>query len=184
MSRSCYSEDFGDDFPGQMELFRANVERSFLSKAGQARLRELRDSLLALPVKELHADLFAEGTREAPKVCLLGAWALAKTGGDIDAAGAMVPTPEYQDEPSDTIIASSLKSHGWPRLVVLDAVFFNDEARNYYEHVEGPSESPYAYYGDYRGVSYRRDETPAERYERMLTWVNEQLSPQRTSSHD
>ena len=73
MSRSCYSDDYGDEFPGQVDLFRANVRRSMRSKAGQARLVELRDALLALPVKELEAETFAAGTRETPKVCALGA---------------------------------------------------------------------------------------------------------------
>ncbi len=40
MSRSCYSDDYGDEFPGQLALFRANVDRSIASKAGQARLRD------------------------------------------------------------------------------------------------------------------------------------------------
>ena len=171
MSRSCYSDDFGDEFPGQLGLFRANVERSFRGKAGQARLRELRDALLALPVKELHEDIFVEGTKDAPQVCMLGAWALQKCNGDPDAARAMVGTAD-----SDHEIAGGLARYHWPKLVVLDAVFINDDTHVSYEHVEGPSESPYAYFGGYRGVTYRREETPAERYERMLKWVNDNIA--------
>src|SRR5262245_24820936 len=110
MSRSCYSDDYGDEFPGQLELYRANVRRSIRSKAGQARLRELREALLALTVKELEAEIFAEGTNEQPRVCALGAWALAKTG-DVTAAHDLVPRDAYDDETFDV-----LKPHGWPKL--------------------------------------------------------------------
>jgi hypothetical protein len=151
MSRSSYSDDWGDEFPGQMELFRANVERSIKGKAGQARLRELRDALVALPVKELHPSIFADGTAEAPKVCGLGAWALAKAGGNPDAAHAMVP-----GDADDYETAVALKSHGWPKLVVLEAVYENDES--------------------WRSMR----ETPAERYHRILAWVNENLTAGRS----
>lgn len=148
MSRSCYVEGYGDDFPGQLDLFRANVRRSIQSKAGQARLRELRDALLALPVKELAADVFASGTSESPQVCGLGAWALMKSGGDVATASAMVPAQSDDYETYDR-----LKDHGWPRLVVLDAVYMNDDG------------------GESRSV------TPAQRYARVLAWVERELLP-------
>jgi hypothetical protein len=167
LSRSCYSDDYGDDFPGQLELYRANVARSMRSKAGQARLRELRDALLALPVKELHPVTFAEGTREQPKVCALGAWALAKADGDPEKAAAMVPRDANDD---DTYHA--LKSHGWPRLVVFDAIFYNDETRWVYETAHGPRQRWEQHYGP---LQFGRPETPAERYTRILAWVDEQI---------
>lgn len=141
MSRSCYSDEYGDEFPGQINLFRANVERSIRSRDGQARLRELRDALLALPVKELQPEIFAEGAANSPRVCALGAWALAKCGGDVEQAHAMVPSDADDYETWD-----ALQSHGWPKLVVLEAVYMNDEA----------------WFGNV---------TPAERYKRVLKWV-------------
>jgi hypothetical protein len=178
MSRSCYSDDYGGDFPGQMELYRANVERSMRGKVGQARLRELRDALLALPVKELQAETFAGGTREAPQVCALGAWALAKCNGDPDEAARMVP-----GDADDRETYRCLRAHDWPKLVVLDAVFVNDDTHYRYDSVEGPAQSPYAYYGNGTPVRYRRDETPAERYQRVLAWVEKQLTPPEVPSH-
>lgn len=148
MSRSCYVDDYGDDFPGQLDLFRANVQRSIWSRAGQARLRELRDALSALPVKELAADLFAAGSDASPEVCGLGAWAWWKSQGDIAAARAMVPSDADDHDTCD-----ALKSRGWPRLVVLEAVYMNDDG----------------------GLS--RGETPANRYARVLAWVESQLLP-------
>ena len=144
MSRSCYSDDYGDDFPGQLELYRANVRRSIKSAAGQARLRELRDALLALPVKALEADIFAEEGPDVPRVCALGAWALVKAGGDVNAARAMVSR-----DADDQETCAALKSHGWPRLVVMDAIYMND------------------------GANHRL--TPEGRYAYMLEWVNEQI---------
>lgn len=146
MSRSSYSDDYGDEFPGQMELFRANVERSIRSKAGQARLRELRDALLALPTKQLEAEIFAEGTTAAPMVCALGAWALSKSGGDIEKAHAMVSRDADDYETYD-----ALKSHGWPRLVVMEAIYQNDEGL------------------------YSAPMTAEQRYACVLKWVTENL---------
>lgn len=145
MSRSCYSEDYGDEFPGQLDLYRANVRRSVRSRAGQARLRELRDALLAMPVKALAEEVFVAGSPEQPRVCALGAWALAKAGGDVETARAFVPT-----DADDHDTADALEREGWPRLVVLDAIYMNDEA-------------------------YVR--TPEERYASVLAWVDRQLIP-------
>ena len=130
---------------GWMDLYRANVERSIHSKAGQARLRELREALLALPAKALEADIFAEGTREQPRVCALGAWALHKHGGDVDAAHAMVPR-----DGDDCETQQALKAHGWPKLVVFEAIYMNDE-------------------GSYRV------QTPAQRYDYIMRWLDENL---------
>jgi hypothetical protein len=136
---------------------------SLRSKAGQARLRELRDALLALPVKELHAETFADGTNEAPQVCALGAWAWWKKQGDIAAAREMVPADADDAETFD-----ALAPMGWPKLVVFDAIYWNDETRYVYETFEGPSRWPTF---SHDGVRYGREETPAERYARVLEWV-------------
>jgi hypothetical protein len=115
VSRSCYSDEFGDDYPGQLQLYRANVARSIRSKNGQARLRELRDALLALPAKELAEDIFVDPATDGgtPQFCALGAWAVAKCGGDLDAAARMVPMGADDQDTADI-----LKAHKWPRLVV------------------------------------------------------------------
>jgi hypothetical protein len=72
MSRINYSED--EDYPGQFELFRANVRRSVRSKAGQAALRDLREALLALPNKRLVAHYLAKDG----DVCTTGALVLKR----------------------------------------------------------------------------------------------------------
>lgn len=150
MSRSSYSDDYGDDFPGQIDLYRGNVARSIRSKAGQARLRELRDALLRLPAKALEADIFAEGDMAAPRVCALGAWALDKHGGDPAAARAML----MDGYDADYRTAHALAPHGWPKLVVMEAIFVNDE-------------------GEY----VCQTETPEQRYIRVLKWVEKSVLP-------
>lgn len=151
MRRSCYSDDFGDDNTWQLPFFRANVDRSLRGRKGQARLRELRDALLVLPVKALEAETFADGTSTAPKVCALGAWALAKRGGDPAAAFALVGRSDADDH--DT--AQVLEPHGWPRLVVLETIYINDDG------------------------NYWRPETPEQRYTRVLAWVESNLTESR-----
>lgn len=169
MSRSSYNDEYGDDFPGQLDLYRANVRRSMRGYFGQARLRELRDALEALPVKALHADIFAEGTNDKPVVCALGAWAFKKAG-DTLAAQEMVTDPDDDEE-----TAGSLAAHGWPRLVVFDTIYENDRDACTYIEVEGPHPSPYAYYGNSWPVRYRVEETPEQRYARVLAWVSENI---------
>lgn len=172
MSRSSYTDDYGDDFPGQLGLFRANVRRSIRSKRGQARLRELRDALLAMPVKELDADVFVEGEAPNPAVCALGQWALTKAGGDVEAAQQMAGV--YPESDEDT--AAALAEHGWPRLVVLETIYENDDTRGRDIEVYGPSMSPWHYGHFWRGVRYFIPETPAERHARMLAWVEQRLA--------
>ena len=168
MSRSCYSDDFGDEYPGQLGLYRANVERSLRGKVGQARLRELRDALLALPVKELRPDLFATGQPQAPQVCALGAWAWRKASGDVERAAEIGGGVEADDEET----AEALRPLGWPRLVVLETVYENDRDSYIYETFEGPADRhrPWDW-----PIQRRLAETPAERYRRVLAWVEGQL---------
>lgn len=149
MSRSSYSDDFGEDYPNQLELYRANVERSIRSKAGQARLRELRVALEALSVKALEAETFAAGTQEQPRVCALGAWALHKCGGDIEKARAMVPSDADDFETFDR-----LQPHGWPKLVVFEAIYMNDE-------------------GSWNV------QTPEQRYAYIMRWLDENIASPR-----
>ena len=62
----------------------------------------------------------------------------------MEGAKAMVPR-----ESDDHETYRALKSHGWPKLVVLEAVYVNDE-------------------------SFAK--TDAERYQRVLAWVTDQLA--------
>lgn len=68
MGRSGY-RDYLDDYPGQMELYRATVEKAIGGKRGQAFLRELIAALDAMPEKRLIEE---ELVTEQGEVCALG----------------------------------------------------------------------------------------------------------------
>lgn len=68
MSRSGYSDDYGDDDPLAFGRYRAQVQSAIRGKRGQALLRELLEALDAMPEKRLVAgELEAEGS-----FCALG----------------------------------------------------------------------------------------------------------------
>jgi len=73
VSRSGYTDDYDDI--GQLNRWRANVDRAVRGKRGQKFLREMAAALDAMPVKELVAD---EVVRDSEHVCAMGAVALAR----------------------------------------------------------------------------------------------------------
>lgn len=75
MSRSGYTEDYGDYEPWRMNLYRGRVARSIQGKRGQTFLRDLLAALDAMPEKRLVADSFA---RTDGEVCALGCIAKAR----------------------------------------------------------------------------------------------------------
>ncbi len=68
MSRSGYSDDYGDDDPLALGRWRAQVASSIRGKRGQAFLRELIEALDAMPDKRL----IAHELRKDGEVCALG----------------------------------------------------------------------------------------------------------------
>jgi len=71
MSRSGYSDSYGDDDPLAMGRWRQAVRRAIEGKRGQAFLRELADAMDAMPVKELIAQhlVTTEGCCTVGVVC-------------------------------------------------------------------------------------------------------------------
>lgn len=197
MSRSHYSDDYGDDFPGQTDLYWANVDRAFFSRAGRAKLAELLATLDAMPVRELYPDIFVE-TRERPAVdpwphlapdddaraeiapkgavCALGAWAASALG--PEKAAALFASPE----PDSIAMGEALARLGWPKLVVHEIVFENDDQERYVLlRVHGPMTQAELRRAEYCGnghgpVIYRVPESPAARWERVRGWVARKLA--------
>lgn len=83
MSRSGYSDDFGDDDPLAMGRYRQAVQRALDGKRGQAFLRDLLETLDAMPDKRLYSGSFATAEGE---FCILGAHA-ARKGVKVDDLG-------------------------------------------------------------------------------------------------
>lgn len=74
MSRSGYSDDYGDDDPLALGRWRAAVNSAIRGKRGQAFLREMLTAMDALPEKKLiSGDLVKDGC-----ACALGTVALAR----------------------------------------------------------------------------------------------------------
>lgn len=77
MSRINYSED--ESYPGQFNLWRANVNRSIAGRRGRAALLDLESALIAMSSKRLIGQKFIDGD----EVCAVGALVvtrLAATG--------------------------------------------------------------------------------------------------------
>jgi len=134
-----------DQFPNQLELYRANTERAINGKRGQSFLCELRDALLALPQKRLIGGSFSE----EGEVCALGALALQrrlKEGKTLDEA--LDEVAREFNEQEDGYVADRL---GASFNIVWEIMYLND--------------------GEYR-FGYRN---PEERYMAMLGWVENAL---------
>jgi len=74
MSRSGYSDDYGDDDTWALVRWRGAVASAIRGKRGQAFLRELIAALDAMPEKRLLANVFANDSG----CCAMGAVALSR----------------------------------------------------------------------------------------------------------
>lgn len=147
MSRSGYSEDYGDDYPGQVNLYRGSVTRAIAGKRGQAFLRELANALDAMPEKRLGANSFQPG--DGP-VCTLGCIAKAR-GVDtsrLDRYLADNWDDDYADVSDD---AGDLL--GIARCMAAEIMYLNDD--DFGLRTAG--------------------ETPEQRWTRMRAWVQSKL---------
>ena len=155
---SRFEGDYDEQFPGQYMLWAANVERHFSGAAGQAKLRELRDALLALPEKRLIETRLAD---ERGQVCALGAFAVkahVDRGEDRDKVLAEMAAKVVEDRygidgwEAEEATRREAESLGCKMPFIVTVAYENDF---------GPSSK----------------ETPEERYERMLAWVEKRILP-------
>lgn len=145
---SRVDSDGCQDFPGQLELYRANTERAIKGKRGQAFLRELEAALLALPEKRLAEGGFIC----AGEVCALAALALHRkcAEGKTRSEALMLIDEELGASDDPGFIAAKMKTSfnlAW------EIMYLNDD-------------------------EYRFGEmTPELRYEAMLKWVRKEIAP-------
>jgi len=124
MSRSGYSEDCE-----YLELYRANVDRSIGGKRGQAFLREMIESLDAMPQRELAEVIFVD--EDSGECCALGAVALSRgvenpgrlNYEDPQEAGYVLGIPwmiacEVAHENDDGALGPETPSERWVRMRV------------------------------------------------------------------
>lgn len=122
MSRSGYSDDYGDEIPGC--LWRQAVRRATTGYRGQHLLKRLRDALDAMPVKRLITG------------------AIRDESGEVCALGALDPAAPNQDENDwDEGHARRLAKHfGIAEALAAEIVYMNDEFLAWRNNVKTPEE--------------------------------------------
>lgn len=202
MSRISYSED--EDFPGQFELWRHNLERSLKGKAGQLALRDLEAALLTLPEKKLIGRKLVSGDA----VCATGALvALRRERKGMTRAEALAQM-QTEIAPGCSVCWHPKAAHGplgcsvCPKVLrqYLDGETTwrstppvmcpgyepapeyedeDDEGTDEIARAEGvPGMVTWAIVeqnDDLEGYHARHDETDEARYDRVLKWVRSQL---------
>lgn len=142
MSRSGYTDDCVN-----VALWRGAVDKALKGKRGQAFLRELRDTLLAMPLKSLIEGSLADA--QAPGVCAMGSVMVAReerSGMGHDEAMQCIES-RYPDPEEHERIASSM---GIAQAMVREISYVNDDD-------DGPGE------------------TGEQRYRRVLRWAESQI---------
>jgi hypothetical protein len=116
MSRSGYDESDCDY--AMMNLYRANVDRAFAGRRGQAFLKEMLAAMDALPEKKLIPNLMQEETGE---VCAIGSVGKAR-GLDMERLNALA---EDEDPDLGRFVG---KKFGIAECMARDIMYMNDEA--------------------------------------------------------
>ncbi len=157
MSRSGYTDD--DDDPLASGRWRAQVKSAMRGKRGQSFLKELADAMDAMPVKELIAGELVD---EEGSCCTIGVVCKAR--------GIDVSKVDY-DDPEQVGGAVGIAHQ-----MAQEIEYYNDEWGSRYERVEIPRPEglhPAAWHCDHRFQEIA--ESPAERWQRMRTWVQNHL---------
>lgn len=160
MSRSGYTD--GDCDPEVMLSvygWSANVRRCIAGRKGQAFMWELYHSLHALPE---HVLITGGLQDQSGACCALGAVGRFR-GMEMPAEFCITD----EGEPDDYEFQAAMGPlFGIKGMLAREVMFYNDEANEWHE-VPGP---PLYWHG-----MLRRDENPAERWQRMRAWVVDQL---------
>lgn len=160
MSRSGYSDDYGDDDPLAMGRWRGAVNSAIRGKRGQQTLREILAALDAMPVKALVAESLAT---EDGEFCTLGV------------LGAQRGIPLEKLDPEDPEAVA--EAFGIAPAMVREIVHTNDEHIDEWEwvEVEGP---PNRFYGRHLPSARVHIKDAAERRWRyMRDWVAKHITP-------
>ena len=166
MSRSGYTDNYGDDDPIAMGRWRGAVNSAIRGKRGQQTLRAILAALDAMPVKSLAAESLVT---EKGEFCALGVLG-AQRGIAIDNLD-----PDDPDEVAEAF--------GIAPAMVREIVYMNDEAVSEYDlqDVEfcGPVRPFYPDYGRHtRSVRVSVPDVAHKRWVYMREWVAEHLKTQ------
>jgi len=163
MSRSGYTDDFGDDDPLAMGRWRGAVNSAIRGKRGQQTLREILAALDAMPVKALVAELLAT---EDGEFCTLGVLGAQR--------GIALDTLDPEDP------EGVAEAFGIAPAMVREIVYMNDEYIDDYEWVDiefcGPVRPHYPDYGRHtRSVRVSVPDVAEKRWTYMRNWVDSQI---------
>lgn len=167
MSRSGYTDDYGDDDPLALGRWRQAVKRAIEGKRGQALLRELLEALDAMPDKRLYRGNFATADGE---FCTLGALG-AKRGTKMDDLG---------DE-GDCDATQVGQRFGIAPAMAAEIMYMNDEyAVDDWKWIEveicGPIRTHWPDWGKHtKTVRVHNEHAADERWQRMRKWVASEL---------
>lgn len=157
MSRSGYTDDYGDDDPLAMGRWRSAVRSAINGKRGQAALREILTALDAMPDKGLIGESLVTADGE---FCTLGVLGSAR---GLDMSNI---------DPEDAEAVAAL--FNLAPAMVREIVYENDEGINTYTWVDVEIFGPLRPW-DRRMQSVRVDIDPAvvanKRWRRMRDWV-------------
>ena len=170
MSRSGYTDDYGDDDPLAHGRWRQAVKRALHGRRGQALLRELVQALDAMEDKRLYSGSFATAEGEFCTLGVLG----SKRGTKMDDLGD-------EDDCDPALVGQRF---GVAPAMAAEIMYMNDEyAVDEWKWVDvvicGPM-PPYHFppsghkYHE-RCVRVHNDSHPQERWKRMRAWAVENL---------
>lgn len=92
---SRFGSEYEEQFPGQAELWEANLRRAMSGKRGQAALRDLEEALLELPEKKIIRGKIADRRGQVCTVGLLALHRRTRSGEDREAVLAALVTPDF-----------------------------------------------------------------------------------------
>lgn len=162
MSRSGYSDDYGDDDPLALGRYRAQVASAIRGKRGQALLRELLAALDAMPVKQLVAgELEAEG-----QFCALGVVGQARGLNlasidtyDVESLGPKFNIAEQLAREIMWVNDEHVSPHRWIRVEIC-----------------GPMRPGYPFWEEHcRDVRVPNEHAGIERWRTVREWVAEHI---------
>lgn len=146
-------DDYDEDYANQGLLWWANIERHIKGAKGQAVLREIRDILQAMPEKVLITSRLAD---EKGHVCAVGAVALARR----------VAKGESRDDVLRDLAARIPEDDNYMGADITASL-----------GVQVGLKYGLAWTLGYANDAYWKD-TPEERYERVLAWVEKNIQPE------
>lgn len=165
MSRSGYSDDYGDDDPLALGRWRGAVQSAIRGARGQQALREILAALDAMPEKALAAESLVTSEGEFCTLGVLGAQ-----------RGIAIETLD-PDDPEGVADA-----FGIAPAMVREIVYENDEHIDEFDWVEmeicGPVRPYWPDYGRHvRGARVPVANVPRRRWEHMRKWVADHIIP-------